>query len=91
MYLFEADIFEVDASAIKSLVSGACVCVCVCVYSVMSDFLQHRELYSSSLHMILQARVLDWVAMPSSRGSSTPRDQTHVSCVSCIGRQILYH
>ena len=29
--------------------------------------------------------------MPSSRESSQSRDQTHVSCVSCIGRQILYH
>ena len=90
MYLFEVDVFEVDASAIKSLVSGACVCVGG-VYSVMCDFLQHHELYSSSLHRILQARVLDRVAMPSSRGSSTPRDQTHVSWISCIGRQILYH
>ena len=45
----------------------------------------------SSVHGILQARVLEWVAMPSSRGSSQPRDQTHVSCISCIGRQILYH
>ena len=30
------------------------------------------------------------VAIPFSRGSSQPRDQTHVSCVSCTGRQILY-
>ena len=29
---------------------------------------------------ILQARILEWVAMPSSRGSSQPRDQTHISC-----------
>ena len=29
--------------------------------------------------------------MPFSRGSSQPRDRTHVSYVSCIGRQILYH
>jgi len=29
--------------------------------------------------------------MPSSRGSSRPRDQTYVSYVSCIGRQVLYH
>ena len=29
--------------------------------------------------------------LPFSRGSSRPRDQTHISCVSCIGRQILYH
>ena len=34
----------------------------------------------SSVHGILQARILKWVAMPSSRGSSQPRDQTHVSC-----------
>ena len=40
---------------------------------------------------ILWARILEWDAMPSFRGSSQPRDQTHVSCVSCIGRQILYH
>ena len=35
---------------------------------------------------ILQARIMEWVAMPSSRGSSPPRDPTHVSYVSCIGR-----
>ena len=29
--------------------------------------------------------------MPSSRGSSQPRDQTHISCISCFGRQVLYH
>ena len=34
--------------------------------------------------VILQARILEWVAMPSSRGSSQPRDQTQVSCGSCI-------
>ena len=42
----------------------------------------------SSVHGILQARILEWVVMPSSRGSSQPRDQTHISC---IGRWILYH
>ena len=40
----------------------------------------------SSVHDILQARILEWVAMLSSRGSSQPEDQTHVSYVSCIGR-----
>ena len=45
----------------------------------------------SSLHGILQARILEWVATPSSRRSSPPRDRTHVSSVSCIGRSILYH
>ena len=42
----------------------------------------------TSVHGILQAIVLEWVAMPSSRGSYRPKDQTWVSCV---GRQILYH
>ena len=39
---------------------------------------------------ILQARILEWVAMFSSKGSSWPRDRTHISYVSCIGRQIFY-
>ena len=34
---------------------------------------------ASSVHRILQARILEWVAMPSSRGSSQPRDHTHIS------------
>ena len=33
---------------------------------------------------ILQARILEWVAMPSSRGSSQPRDQTQISCLLCF-------
>ena len=36
----------------------------------------------SSVHGILQARILEWVAMPSSRGSSGPRDRTCVSCIA---------
>ena len=38
-----------------------------------------------------QARILDWVAISYSRGSSQPRDQTCISCISCIGGWILYH
>ena len=38
----------------------------------------------SSVHGILQARILEWVALSFSRGSSWPRDRTHVSCVSWI-------
>ena len=36
----------------------------------------------SSVHGILQARILEWVAVPSSRGSSQPRDRTQVSCIA---------
>ena len=42
----------------------------------------------SSVHGILQARILEWVAMPSSRGASQPGDPAQVS-LHC--RQILYH
>ena len=37
----------------------------------------------SSVHEISQARILEWIVMPSSRGSSQSRDRTHVSCISC--------
>ena len=39
----------------------------------------------SSVYGILQARALEWVAIPFSRGSSQPRDRTSLSYVSCIG------
>ena len=45
----------------------------------------------SSVHRILPARILEWVAISSRRGSSQLRDQTRVSWISYIGRQILYH
>ena len=43
-----------------------------------------------SVHRILQARILEWVVMPFSRGSSQPRDWTCVSPVSCISRQVFF-
>ena len=45
----------------------------------------------SSARGIFQARILGWVAISSSRGSSQPRDGTRISWVSCTGRRILYH
>ena len=45
----------------------------------------------SSLHGIFQARILEWVAISSLKGSFWSRDPTHVSCISYIGSQILYH
>ena len=42
----------------------------------------------SSVPGILQARILEWVAMPSSKGSPQTRDRTNVSR---IGRWVLYH
>ena len=48
------------------------------------------NLPGSSVRGILQARILEWVAMPSSRGSSQPSDRTRVSYISCVGRWVLY-
>ena len=45
----------------------------------------------SSVHGIFQARTTEWVAMPSSRGSSWPRGWTCISHVSWIDRLVLYH
>ena len=45
----------------------------------------------SPVHGIIQARMLEWVTVSSSRGSSWPRDWTCVSYVSCIDRLSLHH
>ena len=66
---------------------------CVYVCSVWFTLCDPR-FYSSlgfSVRGIFQARILEWVAIPFSRRSSPPRDQTQVSSVSCIGSWILYH
>ena len=44
-----------------------------------------------SVHGSFLARILEWVAIFSFRGSSQPGNWTCFSCISCIGRQILYH
>ena len=67
--------------------------VCVCAYSVAQSCLTSCDPMDcsppgSSVRGSLQARIWEWAAMPSSRGSSLPRDGTWVSC---IGRRLLYH
>ena len=43
-----------------------------------------------TVHGILQARILEWVAMSSSRGIFQPRDQTQISCIAEILYQLSY-
>ena len=68
--------------------------MCVHAKSLQSCSALHDPMDSSppgsSVHGTLQARVLEWLAMPSSKGSSQTRDPTHVSSVSRIGRWALY-
>ena len=68
-------------------------CMCVLSHSVMSNSLQ--PLCTVACWLLCpwdgSPNTLEWVANSSSKGFSHPRDQTHVSCDSCISRQILYH
>ena len=61
---------------------------CCCSVSLWPHGPQPTRLLT---HGISQARILEWVAISFFRGPSRPRDQIHVSCVSCMGRHILYH
>ena len=75
-----------------NLITSFQYCTWVCAYvlscSVMSDSLDYRML-GSYVHRISQARILEWVAISFSRGSSHFRGQTQASCASFTGRQIL--
>ena len=71
-----------------SCIVCVCVCVCVCVWVLAVQLCptlwdpMDCNLPASSVHGILQARILEWVAIPFFRGSSRPRDQTWVSCTA---------
>ena len=68
-----------ETRIIYTYIYNVCVCVCsVCppLWNVRNQFLE-----------FFQARILEWVAISVSRRSSQSRDQTHVSCISFIGRQ----
>ena len=70
-----------------------CVCVCVQLCPTLC-VLMNGGPPDSSVHGILQARIVELVAISCSRASFQPRDQICVccvSCVSCISRRILYH
>ena len=71
MYIYTRSIYK----HIYMLLSHfGCVQLCVTLWTVARQ--------DSSVHGILQARIVEGVAMLSSRGSSQPRDQTPVSCIT---------
>ena len=65
--------------------------VCVCLVAQLCLTFCDPVDSGSPVYESFQARILEWVAISSSRGSSWPRDRTSSSCVSCIGRWILQH
>ena len=90
-------------SDLQQVLFTVCVCVCVCTRTracVHTKLLQSCPTLCNpmdcsppgfSVHGILQARILEWVAMAFSRGSSWPRDWTCITYISFLGRQVLYH
>ena len=68
------------------------VCVCLVTQSCLT-FCNPMgfSLPNSSVHEVFPASILEWVAISSSWGSSLSRDWKYISCVSFIGRWILYH
>ena len=63
-------------------------CCCLVIRSCLFCNPMDYSPLGSFVHRISQARIVEWVAVSFSRGSSQPRDRTYVSC---IGRWILYH
>ena len=73
IYLSMFPEFAGHPADIESEVAQSCLTLCDPVDCSLSGF---------SVHGILQARILEWVAISFSRGSSRPRDQTWVSCTA---------
>ena len=83
---------ELDLEELKILVGKVldkprqtCVCMLSCPVVSHSLWLQGQtNSPGCSVRGTLQARILEWVAMSSSKETSWPRDRTDVSCVSCL-------
>ena len=91
IYAWKKEILYLDYGRVQ--IRSLVICVCAQSLSHIRLFATTMDysLPGSSVCGIFQARILEWVAISSSKGSSQPRDQTRVSSVYCIGRQILYH
>ena len=81
---------------LRAPISWLCECLCVhaCTQSLSLVPLSAAPWTIACqvlVYGIFQARILEWIAISYSSGSSSPRDLSHVSCVSCIGRWILYY
>ena len=83
-----SDSWSREGAGGQSVQAGGTVCRKGSIFSVLShsilsiwDLLVYSP-SGSSVHGILQARILEWVAMLSSRGSSQPSNWTQVSCIA---------
>ena len=89
LWLFQAELFMLavlwtnrESGTYFSSVHSVCVCVCVCVLVAQSCPTLFNPMdqgpHGSCVHIIFQTSILEWAAIPFSRGSSRPRYQTHV-------------
>ena len=91
-FVFEIHLYHFYLYALgyifKFLYCLVCVCVCVCVCMLVDQSCPTLcnsmgcSPPGSSVHAVLQARILEWVVIPFSRGSSWPRDQTWISWIA---------
>ena len=81
---------NIVTNSIKTSEKKSAVCVLSHVWLSAGPWTIY-SLPGSSVHGIFQGRILEWVTIFYSKGSYQPRDWTHVSCIACIGRWILYH
>ena len=84
--------FLVNLTQKPAIVTVLLECVCMCLvaqsYLILWDPMDCSP-PGSSVHGISQARILEWIAISFSRGSSQPKDQVTVSCVSGIAGRFL--
>ena len=79
--------YEMGSIPLESESEVAQLCLTLCDSMDSSNC----SLPGSTVRGILQARVLEWVAISFSRRSSQPRDQTSISCIFCFSRWSLSH
>ena len=95
-WLFEGQLYILSSrlQVLRKLLKSIYCAVCCARSLQLCPTLCHPmdcSMPGSSVHRILQARILEGVAMSFSRRSFPPRDRSGVSCSSCIGRRVLYH
>ena len=71
---------------IQPLLTSESACFCALLLQLCLTLCNPKDCKppGSSVHGVLQARILGWVSMPFSRGSSQLRDQIHIPCISSI-------